>query len=93
MIKLIFPGVLPFFLGLLLLLPLGCEDKRRHGANNGIAVEEVSPPISAHAQPGEVATALLAALNRAQMWPISHKSQHDRAKSSAVEPSTDECRI
>jgi hypothetical protein len=66
MIKLIFPGVLPFFLGLLLLLPLGCEDKRRHGANNGIAVEEVSPPVSADAQPGDVATALLAALNRAQ---------------------------
>jgi hypothetical protein len=50
----------------LAMLTIGCEDKRRHGANKGIAVEEVSPPVAADAPPADVAKALLAALGRAQ---------------------------
>lgn len=53
-------------LAFLILLPSGCKDERRHGANNGITVEETAAPVAADAQPGDVATALLAALGRAQ---------------------------
>lgn len=45
---------------------IGCEDKRRHAANEGISVEEVTPPVTADAPPGDVARALLAAMDRAQ---------------------------
>ncbi len=50
----------------LIAFPFGCRDERRHGANNGIAIEETAAPVAANAQPGDVATALLAALGRAQ---------------------------
>lgn len=48
------------------ILAIGCEDKRRHAANKGISVEEVTPPVAADASPEDVAKALLAAMDRAQ---------------------------
>ena len=48
------------------ILAVGCEDKRRHAANKGLAVDEVTPPVAADAPPEDVAKALLAAMDRAQ---------------------------